>query len=79
MYIQNQNRVNVQVVSAWQQILMFIGFVLFITGLFSFGYALLAWYLLPFSNKILGIALLGLSAAYIGRKSLRQAGKEVTL
>jgi hypothetical protein len=79
MYIQNQDQAHAYSLSAWQQIFMFIGFVSFITGLFSFWYALLAWYLLPFSNEILGFALVGLSAAYIGRKSLRQVGKEVTL
>ncbi|MFT5542882.1 MAG: sorbitol-specific phosphotransferase system component IIBC [Glaciecola sp.] len=79
MHIQNQNRTTAQAVTAWQQILMFVGFVSFITGIFSFVYSLLAWYLLPFSSDVLGFALIGLLAAYIGRKSLRQAGKEVTL
>ncbi len=79
MHMQNQNRTNAQAVTAWQQILMFVGFVSFITGIFSFGYSLLAWYLLPFSSDVLSFAVIGLLAAYIGRKSLRQAGKEVTL
>lgn len=79
MYIENPHRDNLHSVSIGHQILMFIGFVAFITGLFSFAYSLLAWYLLAFSKNILLFALVGLLAAYLGRRILRRGRIEVTL
>jgi hypothetical protein len=68
-----------QQVPLGRQMVLFIGFVTFITGLFSFGFALSAWILLPFSSITLLIACVGLVAAYIGRKALRRGRLEITL
>jgi len=78
-HIQHRDRKNMQQISMGQQVLLFIGFVTFITGMFSFGYALFAWILLPFSSSVLLIACVGLVAAYAGRKGLRRGRQEITL
>jgi uncharacterized membrane protein YfcA len=79
MQIQDQNREQSQSVSTSEQLFLFIGFVTFITGLFTFGYALLASILLPFSKSVLVIALGGLIGAYAGGKILKYNRKEITL
>lgn len=79
MRTQNQDRNDLQQVPLGRQMVLFIGFVTFITGLFSFGYALSAWILLPFSNNILLIACTGLIATYLGRKTFRRGRLEITL
>ncbi|MFT6329709.1 MAG: hypothetical protein ACJAYN_001643 [Bermanella sp.] len=79
MHIQHQNREHLQQIPVGQQLILFLGFVTFITGLICFGYAFLAWFLLPFSSRILLIACIGLIAAYLGRKALRRGRQEITL
>jgi membrane protein implicated in regulation of membrane protease activity len=79
MHIQHQNREHLQQIPMGQQCILFLGFVTFITGLICFGYALLAWFLLPFSSNTLIIACVGLIAAYLGRKALRRGRQEITL
>lgn len=79
MQIQHQSKDGGHTFSAGRQLMLFFGFVSFITGLFSLAYALLASYLLPYSHDISMIALSGLVAAYVGRKMLRRNGKEITL
>ncbi|MEQ3653334.1 MAG: hypothetical protein ABNH33_08425, partial [Glaciecola sp.] len=72
MHIQNQERSQHQAISVGCQAFMLVGFIIFITGVFSFGYALLASYLLPFKPDFLIIALVGLFAAFLGRIILRR-------
>ena len=72
MHIQNQERSHRQTISVSCQAFMLLGFIVFITGVFSFGYALLATYLLPFKSDFLVIALVGLFAAFLGRTILRR-------
>jgi drug/metabolite transporter (DMT)-like permease len=79
MQIQDHTREQAQPVSTGQQLYLLVGFVIFITGFFCLAYALLASYLLPFSNSMLIIALSGVFAAYLGRKILRRNRKEITL
>lgn len=79
MHIQDHSKVQTTQFSLGHQLFLLVGFVFFITGVFSFTYALLASYLLPFSKSILLIALSGLIGAYIGRKILRRNRKQITL
>lgn len=79
MHINDQNRGQLQPISSVQQVILVIGFVIFITGLFSIGYALLASFLLPVSNNTLLVACIGLFGTYLGRKILRRDRKEITL
>ncbi|MFQ3206027.1 MAG: hypothetical protein ACI9IT_000161 [Glaciecola sp.] len=79
MHVKHRDSDHMQQVPMGRQMVLFIGFVTFITGLFSFGYALLAWILLPFSSNILLIACVGLVAAFVGRKVLRRGRLEITL
>jgi membrane protein implicated in regulation of membrane protease activity len=72
MHIQKQERQHRQTVSVGCQAFMLVGFVVFITGIFSFGYALLASFLLPYQSEIVIIALVGLFAAFLGRTILRR-------
>jgi hypothetical protein len=79
MHINDQNREQLQPISSAEQVVLVIGFVIFITGLFSIGYALLASFLLPASNSTLLVAAFGLLGTYLGRKVLRRGRKEITL
>lgn len=79
MHINDQNREQLQPISSAKQFVLVIGFVIFITGLFSIGYALLASFLLPASNSTLLVAAFGLLGAYLGRRILRRGRKEITL
>jgi hypothetical protein len=79
MYTKHRDRDDIHKVPMGRQVILFIGFVTFITGLFSFGYAIFAWILLPFSSSTLLIACVGLVAAYVGRKALRRGRLSITL
>jgi hypothetical protein len=79
MHIKHPDRNDMQQIPMGRQIVLFIGFVTFITGLFSFAYAMLAWILLPFSSSTLLIACVGLIAAYVGKKALRRGRLAITL
>ena len=79
MHINDQDREQLQPISSAEQVVLVIGFVIFITGLFSIGYALLASFLLPASNSTVIVAAFGMFGAYLGRKILRRGRKEVTL
>ena len=58
--------------SVGAQLFMLFGFVIFITGVFSVAYSVLASLLLPLRIEFLMVAMMGLLAAYVGRKMLRK-------
>lgn len=72
MHTQNREGPHRQPISIACQVFMLVGFIVFITGVFSFGYALLASYLLPYKTDFLIIALVGLFGAFLGRTMLRR-------
>jgi membrane protein implicated in regulation of membrane protease activity len=61
--------------SAGAQLYLVIGFIIFITGVFSMIYAGLASFLLPLRLDFLTIALSGFVATYIGRRIVRKGNR----
>jgi membrane protein implicated in regulation of membrane protease activity len=70
----NDNKINDFSVSHF--LIMFLGFVVFITGLFLVGYSFFAWLLVANLLQSLIYFSSGLIACYLGRKVIRKMSKK---
>ena len=62
--------------STSQSLILFIGFITFITGVFLIAYSFFAWLLLASIKQALFAFIIGLLACFIGRKVIRKMSKK---
>ncbi|GBL04367.1 hypothetical protein [Glaciecola sp. KUL10] len=72
---QNHNN-NIEHLPVKHFMIVFLGFLVFITGLFLMGYSFFAWMLVSDSLQSLTYFSIGVLTCYLGRKIIRKMSKK---